>query len=86
MAISNLPKWAGAESCYSRAYAMLERMATTGGHVTRHPATRRRAAYCTTTAEMDSIIDALNKGDEERIKAALLADRFPLPPLAKASR
>lgn len=83
--MSNLPNWPGAASCYSRAYALLERKAK-AGHVERLKRVRRHGPTCTVSEEMSELIRALDRGDEEAIKAALLADRFPLPPLAKSRR
>lgn len=71
---SNLPSWSGADACYSKAYRILEEMAK-NGHVTQsdYMLTRRRVIrYCVPSPEMEDWIDALNKGDEERIKAKLL--------------
>jgi hypothetical protein len=63
--ISNLPSWPGASVVYSRCYRLLGRMAR-NGHVA------RRRGRCVTSAEMDTIIDALNRGDEEYLKGILL--------------
>ena len=64
--VSNLPSWPGASAAYSKAYANLEAMASSGHvpvtgkgpHTQAHP-----------SEEMRDAIDALNKGDEIRIKA-----------------
>ena len=74
MTTGNLPNWPGAEVCYSRAYAMLDRMAK-AGHVRRQRTKRRHGSVCTVSEDMAHVIDALNRGDEEAIKAALLYDR-----------
>jgi hypothetical protein len=65
-----LPKWAGAAGAYSKAYRMLGYMAA-HGHVKR--VRDRRGFHCTVSDEMTDLIDALNKGEEERIKALLAA-------------
>ncbi len=69
--MSNLPNWPGAAAVYSRAYKVLEYMAQ-NGHVTR---TFFRRWYCTVSEEMSYFIDALNEGDEEKIKAFLMWNR-----------
>lgn len=67
-----LPNWSGAAECYARSYALLERWGACG-HVTRQKIPGRRKGYrCSTSGEMDSLIEALNRGDEEAIKATLL--------------
>lgn len=65
----NLPSWPGADSCYSRSYVILAEMAK-NGHVTQTK--NRFVTRCYVSPEMEDWIDALNKGDEERIKAKLL--------------
>lgn len=57
----SLPTWAGASSAYSRAYRTLERMARNGHVSKRH-----------VSEEMHDLIEALNEGNEERIKGLLL--------------
>jgi len=57
----NLPSWPGASHCYKRAYRMLENMAL-HGHV----------RYRTPSSEMDDLIEALDRGDEEKIKGLLM--------------
>ncbi len=52
----SLPSWPGASSCYSRAYRLLEKWAVAGS--------------C--QEETTDLIDALNRGDEESIKATLM--------------
>ena len=64
----NLPAWPGADACYSRAYRILAEMGRSG-HVQRTGSGRR--ARCHVSAEMTDFIGALNRGDEERIKAGL---------------
>ena len=67
---SNLPDWPGAAHCYSRAYALL---ATWGANGFRSCAGRKR--YCITPPEMDHpSVAALNRGDEETIKAVFTAE------------
>ncbi|MEE8503984.1 MAG: hypothetical protein V3T26_05995 [candidate division NC10 bacterium] len=63
--MSNLPDWSEADKCYSRAYHLLEEMAEQG-HV------RKTFSGCVTSFEMDKLVEALNKGDEETIKGMLL--------------
>lgn len=77
--ISNLPKWLGAEHCYSRAYRLLERWGTANyaAAVANFKGKRRRVGGalvipCPPTDEMKSLIDALNRGDEEKIKGILM--------------
>lgn len=64
---SNLPGWPGADTAYARAYVVLRHMAMSG-HV---DAVRKgsRVVRCIPSTEMESFIDALNRGDEESIKA-----------------
>jgi hypothetical protein len=64
----NLPKWPGASHCYGKAYAMLARMGA-GGHVA---ASKARPRQCVPSDEMIDLIDALNKGHEERVKGLLM--------------
>ncbi len=82
--MSNLPPWPGAREVYSRAYRKLEGTAAKG-HATPGFAGKRRriagglsapiGAYSGhVSPEMRDLIDALNRGDEERIKAHLLFD------------
>jgi hypothetical protein len=53
------------------------------GHATPAVTTRRGRIISPgwVSADMDDLIDALNKGDEERIKAALLWRHPERPPL-----
>lgn len=67
----SLPSWPGADHCYSKAYRLLESMAR-NGHVSRSYNYYRGGRYCTPSQDMKDLIDALDKGDEEAIKAALL--------------
>ncbi len=69
---SNLPNWPGASSCYSRAYRRLKEMAA-NGHVT---AGYNRGPRVYVSEEMRDLIDALNQGDEEAIKSALLFPEY----------
>jgi len=66
---NGLPAWPGASGAYTRAYRILEGMAR-AGHV--QPITKghksRRAYRSDVSDDMRDFIDALNKGDEERIK------------------
>ena len=75
--MSNLPTWSGASACYSRAYRVLESMAKRASpyQMVRMGDTsgRRSSSYIIAYNEdMNELIDALNKGDEERIKGLLL--------------
>jgi len=70
--MSNLPSWPGAAAVYSKAYRVLENMARRG-HAT--PPVKRRGKIVkpgTVSDEMEALIDALNRGDEETIKGLLL--------------
>lgn len=67
--MDNLPKWAGAGHCYTKAYRFLDQMRA-NGHVVRRGIGRR--AVCTVSDEMRDLIDALDHGDEERIKGLLM--------------
>lgn len=62
----NLPPWPGAANVYSRCYAILKAMGERG-HVTRTK--YRGRVTCRASAEMTDLIEALNGGDEETIKA-----------------
>lgn len=71
----NLPQWDGAAGAYSRAYRILANMGRRG-HAT--PARISKAGKVITQGsisdDMRSFVDALNNGDEERIKANILAN------------
>jgi hypothetical protein len=69
--MSGLPKWAGADAVYSRAYRVLEKMAR-AGHVCRTPKRRGQSARCTPSEDMNDLITALASGNEERIKGLLM--------------
>ncbi len=69
----SLPKWNGASAAYTKAYRILEKLASRG-HATPASGYYKRGKFIidcpgTTTNEMDDAIKALNKGDEEEIKA-----------------
>ena len=65
----NLPTWPGADVAYSRAYALLDHMAR-NGQVSR---TWGRGGWkCYPSPEMRDLIEALDNGDEEKIKGTLL--------------
>lgn len=68
---SNLPSWPGASEVYSRAYSMLGSMAA-NGHVTKIKIGKKRAYSCHVSDDMRDLIDALDKGDEERIKGLII--------------
>ena len=65
---SNLPAWPGASKVYSKAYRVLERMSR-NTKVNYH---RGRYICDGPSDDMQALIDALNEGDEERIKGLLL--------------
>ncbi len=67
--IDNLPDWPKASVVYSRCYRLLERMAASG-HV------EKRRGRCYPSPEMDRLIEALNKGEEEYLKGILLLERL----------
>lgn len=66
--MSNLPDWNGAAAVYSKAYAVLTRMSKT--QVTLSKLGRKTVA--TPSDDMNDLVQALNSGDEERIKGLLL--------------
>ena len=77
----NLPNWPGASHCYSRARRLLQYMADRcvperdGTPMPRSSARRsigRTTSWIVCTPDMQSLIDALNAGDEETIKGLLL--------------
>lgn len=78
--ISKLSNWPGAEHCYSRAYRLLERWggANYAAAAANFKGKHRRVGGVLVmpcpvpTDEMKSLIDALNKGDEEKIKGILM--------------
>lgn len=71
--MSNLPKWPGASAVYSKTYRRLEIMAQQG-HITR--SYHRGRYHCTPSQEMTDLIHAIDRGDEETIKAALLFPNY----------
>ena len=78
--ISKLPNWPGAKHCYSRAYRLLERWgaANYAAAVANFKGRHRRVGGVLVmpcpapTDEMVSLIDALDKGYEEKIKGILM--------------
>jgi len=78
----NLPNWPGASHCYSRARRLLQYMAEHTGDpaqigtpIPRSGKQRKRStptSWIVCTPDMQSLIDALNAGDEETIKGLLL--------------
>lgn len=68
-----LPKWKDADECYSKSYRLLERMAQSG-HVTMSGTIGRHGYQpcCVPSKAMNELIKALDKGDEEAIKKAML--------------
>jgi len=77
---SNLPKWQGAAHCYSRAYRLLEQWgaANYAAAASALKGRHRRVGGVLVmpcpvpTDEMKSLTDALQRGDEEKIKGILL--------------
>jgi hypothetical protein len=65
----------GAKTVYGRVYRLLRWMGEEGGHVVVHKK-KGRAVGCTSSPEMDEIVEALNKGDEHKLKATLLDPRY----------
>lgn len=66
----NLPLWPGASEAYSKAHRIMEAMAARG-HVSRLNGIRSKAKgpiQVFVSDELRAYQDALNKGDEERIK------------------
>ena len=63
--MNNLPRWNGASKVYSNAYNCLAQMPKRG-----HIRSALKSYY--TSQEMDDLIEALNNGNEERIKGLLL--------------
>ena len=66
----NLPNWPGASCAYSRAYRVLAHMARSG-HAPPAKVGKRGNVLRpgTVTQNMRDAVDALNRGDEEQIKA-----------------
>ena len=63
--MSNLPDWPGADGAYKRAYNILANMAKDHVEIIRWG---KKPVGSRPSEEMLEIIDALNVGDEERIK------------------
>lgn len=66
----NLPLWPGASEAYSKAYKIMEAMARSG-HVSRLNGIRSKTKgpiQVFVSDELRAYQDALNKGDEERVK------------------
>lgn len=77
MSTGNLPDWPGAATVYSRCALITAHMAR-AGHVTVNRF--RTRTWCTVSAELESLISAMNRGDENAMKAAIganLAIVFP---------
>ncbi|HEC72592.1 MAG: hypothetical protein ACTSW7_00630 [Candidatus Thorarchaeota archaeon] len=71
--MNNLPDWSRANEVYSRAYRVLENMAR-AGHVSQikpYFKNRKQKIYHVSD-EMRNFIEALNEGDEEKIKWHIL--------------
>lgn len=71
----DLPLWAGAKAAYTAAYAMLNRMAKDLGHVSIKRDPKGRPVGSVASPDMLSIIEALNKGNEEQVKGFLALGR-----------
>ena len=83
--MNNLPDWPGADACYTKAYRMLERMATNGhvsmgagwpGYCGRGRDLKGHAIMSSGAApsnDMTRLIEALDQGNEEQIKGLLLS-------------
>ena len=67
--MSNLPEWPGAAHCYSQAYRLLEKWGARNYATTKF---KGKIKCPTPSDEMKSLIDALDRGDEEKIKGILL--------------
>jgi len=67
--VTDTSPFPSAAAVYSRAYEVLKKMAA-AGHVTVSRIGRR--TVCHPSEDMNDLIDALNRGDEERIKGMLL--------------
>jgi hypothetical protein len=82
MTQTNLPSWPGASEVYSRAYRVLEWMGRNGhspcsfGKKDKYG---NRPVMPRPSEDMSQLIDALNDGDEERIKGRLLLYRNYYP-------
>ncbi len=77
----NLPKWSGADRVYSNAYKMLKTMGESG-HVSREFGRQKNEYgwgpvdyYCIPDDDMNNLIEALDKGDEEKIKGLMMLYR-----------
>lgn len=73
---SNLPVWGNIPkkqiaAVYSKAYRELEKMAR-NGHVTPVKNRKGETTHAHVSEEMKSLIEALDKGDENKIKGILM--------------
>ena len=73
MQVTDNYPFTGALTCYRRARKLLSWMGE-NGYVNVHKKGNHR--YCTVDPEMSTLVDALNKGDEETIKSYLIDSRF----------
>lgn len=70
-----LPNWPGAAAVYSKAYRKLELMARSGHATAGSPPSRGWIGHSGyVSPEMRDLIEALDRGDENRIKAYLMFD------------
>lgn len=72
--MSNLPNWPGADVTYERAAKILDALAKKG-HVRVERIGRR--VECTPSDDMNTLIAAMNKGDEETLKGLVLHYGLP---------
>ena len=82
--MADLPSWNGADKVYSNAYKMLDVMSK-NGHVKTSFGQTGKDQYgnkvfgsgisCYPSEDMNNLIEALNKGDEEKIKGLMLLYR-----------
>lgn len=74
-ATENTP-FVGASVCYTRAYKLLKWMGEKGGYVKQIKNRKGVTIRCEVDEEMQTLVDALNKGNEETIKYYLSNPRF----------
>jgi len=72
--LADLPIWQHSDKVYSYLYSVLEKLGQDAWkqEVARAKKTRRKVKGITPTDEMDDIIKALDKGDEEELKGLQL--------------
>ena len=69
--VANLPDWPGADHVYSYLYKVLEQLGAENwkAEVKRAKKRRVKPKPPRLTSDMETIMDALGKGDEEQLKA-----------------